>query len=92
MRVSVSEARRRLPSLLKRVTQDPTLRIEITVHDEPVAELRAVAARAAPGAAARRLLALARALSAEAGVPTGQREDVAGHVEEHLYGPDGVIR
>ena len=51
MRVSVSEARRRVPSLLKRVTQDPTLRIAITVPHEPVAALRAGAPRGPGGRA-----------------------------------------
>ena len=42
IRVSVSEARRRLPQFLRQVKQDRGSVVQITVRDEVVAELRAL--------------------------------------------------
>ena len=41
MKLSISEARKRLPQLVRQVSKDAGAKIEITVHDEVVAELRA---------------------------------------------------
>lgn len=86
MRITVTEARRLLPSLLKRVHDDPNLRVEITVRDEPVAELRAMTPSPAPGEAVRRLLELRERL-AEAVPPAGSPADVSERVKDYLYGP-----
>ncbi len=89
VRIALTEARRQLPSLLKRLRADPRERIEITVRGEPVAELRALTSEPKPGEAARRLLALSRKFAKVKGLGF---KDVSGHVDEHLYGPGGVIR
>jgi antitoxin (DNA-binding transcriptional repressor) of toxin-antitoxin stability system len=83
-RVSISEARRRLPQLVRQVKQDRGSVVQITVRDEVVAELRAALPRPEPGAAARALLELARNLPRprRRGHPT----DVSVHVKEYLYG------
>lgn len=88
VKVTISEARRRLPELVKRVRKDAGSTIQISVRDEVVAELRAAVPEPEPGAAARALLAL------RARMPkgTGRRQNVSGHVKEHLYGRGGVIR
>ena len=90
MKVSISEARRRLPELVRQVRKDAGTHVQITVHDDVVAELRAAQPEPEPGEAARRLLALRkklvrRGLKARSG-------DVSSHVKEHLYGSRGIIR
>ena len=91
MRVNVTNARRLLPALLKKVHDDPNLRIEITVRDEPVAELRAMTPTPAPGEAIRRLLKLRARLAAIASAEGGPA-DVSTRVKDHLYGPGGEPR
>jgi antitoxin (DNA-binding transcriptional repressor) of toxin-antitoxin stability system len=82
MRISISEARRRLPQLVRRVRKDSGATIQITLHDEVVAELRAALPEPEPGAAARRLLELIRKLPKSRGAKTA----VSSHVKVHLYG------
>jgi antitoxin (DNA-binding transcriptional repressor) of toxin-antitoxin stability system len=81
-RVSISEARKRLPELVRQVKQDLGSVVHITVRDEVVAELRAALPEPEPGAAARALLELAQKLPK----PRGKRRNVSGHVKEYLYG------
>ena len=81
-RVSISEARRRLPELVRQVNQDRGSVVQITVRDEIVAELRAALPEPEPGAAARALLELAQKLPKH----RGRRRNISGHVKEHLYG------
>jgi antitoxin (DNA-binding transcriptional repressor) of toxin-antitoxin stability system len=85
MEISISEARRRLPQLVRQVKQDRGSVVQITVRDEVVAELRAALPEPEPGAAARALLELARKLPRprrRRGRPT----DVSAHAKEYLYG------
>ena len=82
MKVSISEARRRLPQLVRQVKQDRGSVVQITVRDEVVAELRAALPEPEPGAAARALLELMRKLPRH----RGPRRNISGHVREHLYG------
>ncbi len=85
MKIPISEARRRLPQLVRQVKQDRGSVVQITVRDEVVAELRAALPEPEPGAAARALLELARKLPRprrRRGGPT----DVSAHVKEYLYG------
>ncbi len=84
MKVSISEARRRLPELVREVKRDRGSVVQITVRDEVVAELRAALPRPEPGAAARALLELARKLPKPR--PGNRPTDVSAHVKEYLYG------
>ena len=84
MKLSISEARRRLPELVRQVKQDRGSIVQITVRDEVVAELRAALPEPAPGAAARALLELARSLPKPR--RRGRPTDVSAHVKEYLYG------
>ena len=84
IRVSISEARRRLPELVRQVKQDRGAVVQITVRDEVVAELRAALPAPEPGAAARALLELARKLPKPR--KRGRPSDVSAHVKEYLYG------
>jgi antitoxin (DNA-binding transcriptional repressor) of toxin-antitoxin stability system len=90
MKLSISETRRRLPELVRRVRKNAGAKVEITVRDEVVAELRPALPQPEPGAAARKLLELRKKL-AKKGLKT-RRTDVSRHVKEHLYGPNGLLR
>jgi antitoxin (DNA-binding transcriptional repressor) of toxin-antitoxin stability system len=83
MKIPISEARRRLPELVRQVRKDPGARVQITVRDEVVAELRAALPEPEPGAAARKL----RDLMASLPRARGRRTDVSEHVKDHLYRP-----
>lgn len=82
MKLSISEARRRLPELVRRVRKDAGSKVEITVRDEVVAELRAAAPEPAPGAAAKKLVGLMRRLPKH----RGRKTDISARVKAHLYG------
>ena len=84
IRVSISEARRRLPQLVREVTRGRGSVVQITVRDEVVAELRGALPEPEPGAAARALLELACRFPK----PRRRRRptDVSAHVKEYLYG------
>jgi antitoxin (DNA-binding transcriptional repressor) of toxin-antitoxin stability system len=82
MKLSISEARKRLPELVRQVRKDAGAKVEITVHDEVVAELRATLPEPEPGAAAKKLLQLMRRLPKH----RGRKTNISGHVKEHLYG------
>jgi len=88
MKLSISEARKQLPALVRRVRRDAGARVEITVHSEVVAELRAVLPKPEPGAAAQSLLRLMKKLPK----PRGRKLSISSHVKTHLYGPRGAIR
>jgi antitoxin (DNA-binding transcriptional repressor) of toxin-antitoxin stability system len=85
-RLSISEARRRLPELVRQIQEDPGSVVQITVRGETIAELRAAPRTALPapepGAAAKALLELARKLPRR----RGRRRNISGHVKEYLYG------
>jgi antitoxin (DNA-binding transcriptional repressor) of toxin-antitoxin stability system len=82
MRLSISEARKRLPELVRQVRKDAGTRVEITVRDEVVAELRAALPEPEPGAAAKKLVALMRRLPPH----RGKKTDTSTRVKEQLYG------
>ncbi|MBI4482916.1 MAG: hypothetical protein HY652_08515 [Acidobacteria bacterium] len=88
MKISISEARRRLPELVRQVRKDSGMSVQITVHDEVVAELRAAQPEPEPGAAAKKLLELMAKLPKH----RGRKTTLSSHVKEHLYGRGGVHR
>ena len=88
MKLSISEARKRLPALVRRVQRDAGASVEITVHNEVVAELRAVQPEPEPGVAARRLLRLMKKLPKR----RGRKIPISSRVKTHLYGRHGAIR
>jgi antitoxin (DNA-binding transcriptional repressor) of toxin-antitoxin stability system len=90
MKLSISQARKRLPALVRQVRRDPGATVQITVGEEAVAELRALQPSPQPGEAARKLLELRKRL-ARKGLKT-RRRDISSHVKEHLYGPKGLLR
>ena len=82
MQIPISEARARLPQLIKQLRQDPSLSYQITVHQEIVAELRAPSQLPPGGEAAKQLLAIIDQL---APASAGEKIDISTHVNEHLY-------
>ncbi len=88
MKIPISEARRRLPELVRQVRKDAGASIQITVHDEVVAELRAAQPEPEPGAAAKKLVELIRKLPKH----RGRKRNVSSRVKEHLYGRGGAVR
>ena len=85
MKLSISEARRRLPELVRLVRKDAGASVQIAVRDEVVAELRAALPEPEPGAAARKLLELMRKLPKQ----RRRKSDTSSRVKEHLYGRAG---
>lgn len=81
MKLPISEARKRLPALVRKVRRDAGARVQITLHDEVVAELRAALPEPEPGAAAKKLLELAGKLPRR----RGRKLSVSSHVKKYLY-------
>jgi len=88
MKISISEARRRLPELVRQVRKDAGESVQITLHDEVVAELRAAQPEPEPGAAAKRLLELMEKLPKH----RGRKTRVSSRVKDHLYGTSDLKR
>ena len=85
MEFSISEARKRLPELVRQVRKDPGAAVQITVREEVFAELRAPLPEPEPGAAARKLLEVMKKLSE----PRKRKTDVSSKVKKYLYGRRG---
>jgi antitoxin (DNA-binding transcriptional repressor) of toxin-antitoxin stability system len=88
MKISISEARKRLPELVRQVRKDTGIKVEITVRDEVVAELRATLPEPEPGAAVKKLVHLMRRLPKH----RGRKTNVSEHIKEHLYGSSATSR
>jgi len=88
MKLSISEARKRLPALVRRVRKANGAKVEIAVHDEGVAELRGTMPAPQPGAAESKLLLLMRKLPKH----RGRRTNVSNHINDYLYGTAGTKR
>jgi antitoxin (DNA-binding transcriptional repressor) of toxin-antitoxin stability system len=82
MKLSISEARKRLPELVRQVRKDVGSKVEITVRDEVVAELRGTLPEPEPGAAGKKLLQLMQKLPKR----RGRQTRVSEHVRQYLYG------
>jgi prevent-host-death family protein len=82
MKLSISEARKRLPALVRQVRTGDDVSVLITVHNEVVAELRAAQPEPLPGAAARKLMDVMKDLPRH----RGKKTSVSTNVKTHLYG------
>ncbi len=82
MKLPISEARKRLPALVRQVRRDAGTRVQITLHDEVVAELRAAHPEPEPGAAAKKLLELAGKLPRS----RARKVNISSHAKAYLYG------
>lgn len=82
MQIPISEARAKLPHLVKQIQREPGLTYEITIHDEVVAELKSPARFPRGGEAAKALLAIMERLPKSR---SRKKVDVSENVKSHLY-------
>lgn len=82
MQVPISEARTKLPQLIKQLQRNPNLIYEITVHHEVVAELKAPPQLSEGGEAAKRLLAIMEQLPK---LRSRKKVRVSENIKKHLY-------
>jgi hypothetical protein len=78
--ISITEARKRLPGIIKSLKTSPDMVYQITVHDEIVAEIR-TPPKMKPGEAAARLLELRKKL----GSKKYRTRPVSENIKEYLY-------
>lgn len=83
--LSITEARKRLPSIIKSIKASPDTVYQITVHDEIVAEIKSPS-RIEPGEAAAKLLELSSKLKKKR---KGYRIPVSENIKEYLYVAEG---
>jgi antitoxin (DNA-binding transcriptional repressor) of toxin-antitoxin stability system len=81
--IPISEARQKLPSIIKSLKKSPDTIYQVTVHDEVVAEIKSPSVIKA-GEAAARLLALRRRIKKGTGLTVA----VSGNIKYHLYGTE----
>ncbi|MEW6068480.1 MAG: hypothetical protein AB1610_09345 [Nitrospirota bacterium] len=79
--ISITEARKRLPSIIKSLKTSPDAVYQVTVHDEVVAEIKRPPI-VKPGEAAARLIDLRRKSRIK---KTGYKMPVSENIKEHLY-------
>jgi hypothetical protein len=85
--ISITEARKQLPRIIKSLKTSPDAVYQITVHDQVVAEIK-TPPMIAPGEAAAKILELRKrpgACKRKLG-----KEPVSENIKEHLYGIEGV--
>jgi antitoxin (DNA-binding transcriptional repressor) of toxin-antitoxin stability system len=82
MKLSISETRKRLPELVRNLRKDSGAKVQITVREEVVAELRAALPEPEPGLAAKKLVGLMRKMRKR----RSRKVNISGHVKNYLYG------
>ncbi|MBI5675854.1 MAG: hypothetical protein HZC48_08550 [Nitrospirae bacterium] len=83
--LSITEARKKLPSIVKSLKNSPDTVYQITVHDEVVAEIK-TPPKIKPGEAAAKLLAMRKKLKPK---NKGYRLPISENIKEHLYVAEG---
>jgi hypothetical protein len=78
--ISITEARKRLPGIIRSLKTSPDTVYQITVHDEVVAEIR-TPPKIKPGEAATKLLDLRKKL----GSKKYRTKPVSENINEYLY-------
>ncbi len=79
--ISITEARRRLPGIIKSLKNSPDMVYRITVHDEVVAEIRTTP-KIKPGEAAAKLLEIRKRSGAG---KKRYKKPVSENIKDHLY-------
>ncbi len=79
--ISISEARKKLPSIIKKLRESPDTVYQVTVHDEVVAEIK-TSPKVKPGEAAARLLALRKKTGEKA---KSKKYPISENIKAHLY-------
>ena len=81
--ISISNARKDLPKMVKEIQRNPETVFEITVHNETVAEIRSAKAMVQPVEAVRKLIDLRQKLSVS--LRGKSREPISQRIKDHLY-------
>ena len=81
MTISISEARKQLPGIIKKLRESPDTVYQVTVRDEVVAEIKTFP-RVKPGEAAKKLLALRKRAAAKGRV---KKYPISENIKDHLY-------
>jgi len=81
--ISISEARRALPRMIKEIQKNPEAVFKITVRSETIAEIRSTGTMVAPGDAVRKLIQFRKKLSSSA-KPKG-RQPISRKIKDYLY-------
>ena len=81
--ISITEARKMLPGIIRSIRTSPDTVYQITVHDEVVAEIK-TPPRIVPGEAAVKMLEIRK--RAGAGRRKYRKTCVSENIKEHLYG------
>lgn len=79
--IPISEARKRLPSIIRSLKSSPDTVYQITVRDEVVAEIKSPSV-VKPGEAAAKLINLRKKLKRKS---KGYKVPVSENIKEHLY-------
>lgn len=77
--ISITEARKRLPSIIKSLKTSPDTVYQVTVHDEVVAEIKRPP-MVKPGEAAARIIGLRKKASFKK-----RRHPISENIKEYLY-------
>jgi hypothetical protein len=81
--VSISNARKDLPRMIKEIQKKPETVFKIAVRNETIAELRSVRTMIQPGEAVRKLIRLRQKLSNSIRGKT--KEPISQRVKDYLY-------
>jgi antitoxin (DNA-binding transcriptional repressor) of toxin-antitoxin stability system len=81
--VSISNARKDLPKMIREIEKNPEVVFKITVRNETVAEIRSAKTMVQGGEAVQKLLRLRKKLSS--GTRDRSREPISHRVKDYLY-------
>jgi hypothetical protein len=79
--ISISEARKQLPGIIKKLREFPDTVYQVTVRDEVVAEIKTFS-QVQPGEAAKKLLALRKRTAPKGKV---KKYPISENIKDHLY-------
>ncbi len=79
--ISISDARKQLPGIIKKLRESPDTVYQLTVHSEVVAEIR-IPPRIKPGEAVKQLLALRKRTAKK---DKSKKYPISENIKEHLY-------
>jgi len=83
--ISITEAKKRLPDIIRSLRESPDTVYQITVHKKVVAEIRSPAV-IKPGEAAKRLLELRKKMRKKG---KGYKLPISENINEYLYVAEG---
>lgn len=83
--ISITEARKKLPGIIKSLKASPDTVYQITVHDEVVAEIK-TPPKIKAGEAAHKLLEIRKKFRSK---KKGYKTPVSENIKEHLYVAEG---